>query len=137
GLGQGRPFLTPLAFSDEIFTSFGEELGLTGLMALLLAYALIVHRGMKIALNSRDDFSKLFAGGISFVVALQVFAIVGGVTRLIPFTGLTTPFLAQGGSSLLSNWILIAILIRISDAARRPAPQPIQDEGMTQVVKTA
>ncbi|MGH3374502.1 MAG: FtsW/RodA/SpoVE family cell cycle protein [Actinoallomurus sp.] len=137
GLGQGEPWRTPLSYSDFIFTSFGEELGLTGVMVILLVYALIVQRGMKTAIATKDNFSKLFAGGVSFVFALQVFVIVGGVTRLIPLTGLTTPFLAQGGSSLLSNWILIAILIRISDSARRPAPQPIQDEGMTQVVKTA
>jgi cell division protein FtsW (lipid II flippase) len=137
GLGQGEPWRTPLSYSDFIFTSFGEELGLTGLMVILLAYALIVQRGMKAAVATKDNFAKLFAGGVSFVFALQVFVIVGGVTRLIPLTGLTTPFLAQGGSSLLANWILIALLIRISDAARRPAPQPIQDEGMTQVVNTA
>jgi cell division protein FtsW (lipid II flippase) len=137
GLGQGEPWRTPLSYSDFIFTSFGEELGLTGLMVILLAYGLIVQRGMKAAVATKDNFSKLFAGGVSFVFALQVFVIVGGVTRLIPLTGLTTPFLAQGGSSLLANWILIAILIRISDNARRPAPQPIQDEGMTQVVSTA
>jgi cell division protein FtsW (lipid II flippase) len=75
------------------------------------------------------------AGGLSFVLALQVFVIVGGVTRLIPLTGITTPFLSQGGSSLVASWMLIALLIRISDTARRPAPQPIQDEGMTQVVR--
>lgn len=137
GLGQGKPWMTPYSFSDFIFTSFGEELGLTGAMVILIVYALIVQRGMKAALATKDNFAKLFAGGVSFVFALQVFVIVGGVTRLIPLTGLTTPFLAQGGSSLLANWILIAILIRISDTARRPAPQPIQDEGMTQVVKTS
>ncbi|GAA0348563.1 FtsW/RodA/SpoVE family cell cycle protein [Actinoallomurus spadix] len=136
GLGQGEPWRTPLSYSDFIFTSFGEELGLTGAMVILIVYALIVQRGMKAALATKDNFAKLFAGGVSFVFALQVFVIVGGVTRLIPLTGLTTPFLAQGGSSLLANWILIAILIRISDTARRPAPQPIQDEGMTQVVRT-
>jgi cell division protein FtsW (lipid II flippase) len=136
GLGQGEPWRTPYSFSDFIFTSFGEELGLTGAMVILIVYALIVQRGMKAALATKDNFAKLFAGGVSFVFALQVFVIVGGVTRLIPLTGLTTPFLAQGGSSLLANWILIAILIRISDNARRPAPQPIQDEGMTQVVRT-
>jgi cell division protein FtsW (lipid II flippase) len=76
------------------------------------------------------------AGGLSFVLALQVFVIVGGVTRLIPLTGITTPFLSQGGSSLVASWMLIALLMRISDTARRPAPQPIQDEGMTQVVRT-
>jgi cell division protein FtsW (lipid II flippase) len=134
GLGQGQPYLTPLAFSDEIGASIGEELGLTGLMAILLVYALLVQRGFKIATGCRDAFSKLFAGGISFVFALQVFVIIGGVSRLIPFAGITTPFMAQGGSSLLANWILIAILIRLSDQARRPAPQAIQDEGMTQIV---
>jgi cell division protein FtsW (lipid II flippase) len=135
GLGQGEPWRTPLSFSDFIITSFGEELGLAGLMVIMLVYALIVERGMKTAVVAREPFLKLFAGGISFVLALQVFVIVGGVTRLIPLTGLTTPFLSQGGSSLLANWILIAILIRISDLARRPAPQSIQDEGLTQVVR--
>jgi hypothetical protein len=134
GLGQGQPFLNDLSFSDEIFTSLGEEIGLTGLMALLVVYALLIERGMKVAVQTRDEFAKLFAGGISFVFALQVFAICGGVTKLIPFTGLTTPFLTQGGSSLLANWILIAILCRLSDQARRPAPVAIQDEGMTQIV---
>jgi cell division protein FtsW (lipid II flippase) len=134
GLGQGQPYLNDLAFSDEIFNSMGEEIGLTGLMALLVVYGLLIERGMKIAIQTRDEFSKLFAGGTSFVFALQIFAIVGGVTKLIPFTGLTTPFLTQGGSSLLANWILIAILCRLSDQARRPAPVAIQDEGMTQIV---
>ncbi|MEU6034204.1 FtsW/RodA/SpoVE family cell cycle protein [Actinomadura sp. NPDC047616] len=136
GLGQGEPWRTPLSFSDFIFDSMGEELGLTGLMALLLMYALIVQRGMKTAIAARDPFLKLFAGGVSFVLALQVFVIVGGVTRLIPLTGLTTPFLSQGGSSLMANWILIAILVRMSHDARKPAPQAIQDEGMTQIVST-
>jgi cell division protein FtsW (lipid II flippase) len=134
GLGQGQPFITPLSFSDEIGASLGEELGLTGMMAILLVYALLVQRGFKIATGCRDTFSKLFAGGISFVFALQVFVIIGGISRLIPFAGITTPFMAQGGSSLLANWILIAILVRLSDQARRPAPQSIQDEGMTQIV---
>ncbi|MFC4908699.1 FtsW/RodA/SpoVE family cell cycle protein [Actinomadura gamaensis] len=134
GLGQGKPWLTPLSFSDFIFDSVGEELGLTGLMTLLLMYALIVQRGMKTAVAARDPYLKLFAGGVSFVLALQVFVIVGGVTRLIPLTGLTTPFLSQGGSSLMANWILIAILVRMSHDARKPAPQAIQDEGMTQIV---
>ncbi|WP_019631609.1 FtsW/RodA/SpoVE family cell cycle protein [Actinomadura atramentaria] len=136
GLGQGEPWRTPLSFSDFIFDSMGEELGLTGLMAILLVYALIVQRGMKTAVAARDPFLKLFAGGVSFVVALQVFVIVGGVTKLIPLTGLTTPFLSQGGSSLMANWILIAILVRMSHDARKPAPQAIQDEGMTQIVST-
>jgi cell division protein FtsW (lipid II flippase) len=136
GLGQGEPWRTPLSFSDFIFDSLGEELGLTGLMVLLLLYALIVQRGMKTAVAARDPFLKLFAGGVSFVLALQVFVIVGGVTRLIPLTGLTTPFLSQGGSSLMANWILIAILVRMSHDARKPAPQAIQDEGMTQIVST-
>jgi cell division protein FtsW (lipid II flippase) len=135
GLGHGEPYLTPLVQSDFIITAFGEELGLTGLMALLLIFGLIVQRGLRAAMAVRDPFSKLLAGGLSTVVALQVFVIVGGVTRLIPLTGITTPFLSQGGSSLVASWILIAVLMRISDTARRPAPQPIQDEGMTQVVR--
>jgi cell division protein FtsW (lipid II flippase) len=134
GLGNGQPFWTPLVQSDLIFTAFGEELGLAGVMALLLLYGLIVQRGLRTAMLVKDDYSKLLASGLSFMLALQVFVIVGGVTRLIPLTGITTPFLSQGGSSLVASWLLIAVLARLSDAARRPAPRPIQDEGMTQVV---
>jgi cell division protein FtsW (lipid II flippase) len=135
GLGNGQPYWTPLVQSDFIFTAFGEELGLTGLMAILLIYGLIVERGLRAAVAVRDPFSKLLATGLAFVLALQVFVIVGGVTRLIPLTGITTPFLSQGGSSLVASWMLVALLMRISDTARRPAPQPIQEEGMTQVVR--
>jgi cell division protein FtsW (lipid II flippase) len=120
--------------SDFIITAFGEELGLTGVMALLLIYGLIVQRGLRAAIAVRDPFSKLLAGGLSFMLALQVFVIVGGVSRLIPLTGITTPFLSQGGSSLVASWIMIALLARLSDTARRPPPRPIQEEGLTQVV---
>jgi len=134
GLGGGLPWVTPLVQSDMIFTAFGEELGLTGAMALLLIYGLLVQRGLRTALMIKDPFSKLLAGGLSFMLALQVFVIVGGVTRLIPLTGITTPFLSQGGSSLIASWIMIAVLARLSDTARRPPPRPIQEEGLTQVV---
>jgi len=135
GLGQGQPYHTPLVQSDFIFTAFGEELGLVGVMALLLIFGLLVQRGLRAALGVSEPFSKLLVGGLSFVLALQVFVIVGGVSGLIPLTGVTTPFLSEGGSSLVASWILVALLIRVSDGARGPAPQPIQDEGMTQVVR--
>jgi len=135
GLGQGQPYWTPLVQSDFIFTGFGEELGLVGVMALLLIFGLLVQRGLRTAIAIKDPFSKLLAGGLAFSIALQLFIIVGGVTQLIPLTGVTTPFLSQGGSSLVASWMIIAILIRISDTARRPAPQSIQDEGLTQVVR--
>jgi cell division protein FtsW (lipid II flippase) len=135
GLGGGQPYWTPLVQSDFIVTAFGEELGLTGLMALLIIYGLIVQRGLRAAISARDPFAKLLAGGLAFTLALQVFVIVGGVTRLIPLTGITTPFLSQGGSSLVASWMMIALLMRVSDSARRPPPQAIQDEGMTQVVR--
>jgi cell division protein FtsW (lipid II flippase) len=134
GLGAGQPFWTPLVQSDLVFTGIGEEIGLAGLVALLLMYGLIVQRGLRTALMVKDPYSKLLAGGLSFMFALQIFVIVGGVTRLIPLTGITTPFLSQGGSSLIANWALLGILARLSDTARRPAPRPIQDEGLTQVV---
>jgi cell division protein FtsW (lipid II flippase) len=134
GLGAGQPYWTPLVQSDFIFTAFGEEIGLTGVMALLLLYGLFVQRGLRTAMLVKDDYSKLLASGLSFMFALQIFVIVGGVTRLIPLTGITTPFLSQGGSSLVASWLLVAVLARLSDNGRRPAPRPIQDEGMTQVV---
>lgn len=128
GLGQGHPSLVPYAESDFIVASLGEELGLTGMLALLVLYVVLAQRGLRTAIGVRDGFGKLFAGGMSFVVAFQCFVVVGGVTRVIPLTGLTMPFLAYGGSSLLANWIIAALLLRISDSARRPAPaDPLPD----------
>ncbi|HZU92293.1 MAG TPA: FtsW/RodA/SpoVE family cell cycle protein [Microbacterium sp.] len=118
GWGQGRPEVTPLAQSDYIITSLGEEIGLIGLFAILCLYMVFVSRGIRIGLAGQDDFGKLLATGLSFTIALQVFIMVGGVTRVIPLTGLTTPFLAAGGSSLVANWLIVALLLRISDAVR-------------------
>lgn len=118
GLGRGRPELTPLSQSDYIFPSLGEELGLVGVFAILCLYMVFASRGIRIGMAGQDDFGKLLATGLSFTIALQVFIMVGGVTRLIPLTGLTTPFLAAGGSSLVANWIIVALLLRISDAVR-------------------
>ncbi|MFE5402307.1 FtsW/RodA/SpoVE family cell cycle protein [Streptomyces sp. NPDC056580] len=138
GWGQGHSDLIKFAAnSDFVLATFGEELGLAGVMAILLIYGLIVERGIRTALAARDPFGKLLAVGLSGAFALQVFVVAGGVMGLIPLTGMTMPFLASGGSSVLANWALIAILIRISDTARRPAPAPAAnpDAEMTQVVR--
>lgn len=118
GLGQGRPDITPLAESDYIIAALGEELGLIGLFAILGLYLLFVSRGFRIGFAGQDDFGRLLGVGLSFVIALQVFVVIGGVTRVIPLTGLTTPFLAAGGSSLVANWIIAALLLRLSDTVR-------------------
>jgi cell division protein FtsW (lipid II flippase) len=121
GLGGGVPQLVPLAESDFIIASLAEELGLIGFFAILALYFLLIARGLKVGFRHSDEFAKLMAVGFAFVIALQVFVVVGGVTRILPLTGLTTPLLAAGGSSLLANWIIIAMLLRLSDsAADRP-----------------
>lgn len=139
GLGRGRPWSTPLPETDFIFSSLGEELGLVGIMAILALYAILFERGMRSAIGLRDGFGKLLATGLAFTVALQVFVVVGGVTRVIPLTGLTLPFVAYGGSSLLANWTLAALLLRISDHARRPEPELDASamDAPTEVVRTS
>ncbi|GAB2928566.1 FtsW/RodA/SpoVE family cell cycle protein [Streptomyces mayteni] len=139
GLGQGFSRLIGgiAAKSDYILATVGEELGLAGTMAVILVYALLIERGMRTALAARDPFGKLLAMGLSGAFALQVFVVAGGVTGVIPLTGMTMPFLAQGGSSVIANWALIAVLLRISDTARKPAPAPAPslDAEQTQVVR--
>jgi cell division protein FtsW (lipid II flippase) len=116
---HGAPIL-PVPESDMIYAVIVNELGLAGAAALLLVYLLLVARGLKTAVLARDSFSKLLATGLSFVLAMQVFVIVGGVTRVIPLTGVTLPFVAYGGSSVVMNFVLVALLLVISDRARRP-----------------
>jgi cell division protein FtsW (lipid II flippase) len=154
GPGNGLPFVpqlgrfvVPKVENDFIFAGMGEEIGLFGLTALLIAYLLIVQRGLRIGVTVRDSFGKLLAGGLALTLGLQVFVIVGGVTGLIPLTGQTTPFMSAGGSSLVANWLLIALLLRISDAARRPVtlgqggllplapPLPKLHEAPTEVIR--
>jgi len=115
GLGGGLPQIVPLANSDFIISAIGEELGLVGIFAVLAMYLLLVARALRVANAHADDFSKLLAVGLGFVIALQVFIVIGGVFRVVPLTGLTTPLLAAGGSSLVANWIIIALLLRLSD----------------------
>lgn len=124
GLGQGRPYITPVANADYIIASLGEELGLIGVFAILGLFVILVSRGIRVGFMAQDDFGKLLGIGFGFTIALQVFVVVGGITRIIPVTGLTTPFMAAGGSSLVANWIIAAMLLRLTDSI--PAEQRIQ-----------
>jgi cell division protein FtsW (lipid II flippase) len=114
GLGRGSPTLIPYAATDFIFASIGEELGFLGTAALLMVYLGLVGRGLRVALERTDTFGKLLATGLTASIALQTFVIVGGVTRLIPLTGVTLPFVSYGGSSLVANFIILALLVRVS-----------------------
>ncbi|MDX3238881.1 FtsW/RodA/SpoVE family cell cycle protein [Streptomyces sp. ME03-5709C] len=132
GLGQGHSILIGFAAkSDFVLATAGEELGLTGLTAVFLLYGLLVARGHRAGLAIREPFGRLLAVGLASIVALQVFVIAGGVTDLIPLTGMAMPFLAQGGSSVVTNWVIVALLILLSDAARRPLPAPDADRADT------
>lgn len=114
GPGLGRPDLIPNASTDFIFAAIGEELGFAGTVAVLAIYALVVSVGLGISFRSRDTFRKLLAAGLTFVMAVQVFLIIGGVLRIVPLTGITLPFMSYGGSALVGNMVLVAILLRIS-----------------------
>ncbi|MCP1503689.1 cell division protein FtsW (lipid II flippase) [Curtobacterium herbarum] len=130
GLGQGRPYITPVANADYIIASLGEELGLIGVFAILGLFVVLVSRGIRVGFMAQDDFGKLLGIGFGFTIALQVFVVVGGITRIIPVTGLTTPFMAAGGSSLVANWIIAAMLLRLTDSI--PAEQRVQQGALSE-----
>ncbi|MEV3989132.1 FtsW/RodA/SpoVE family cell cycle protein [Streptomyces sp. NPDC049837] len=136
GLGLGESVLIGFAAkSDFILATAGEELGLAGLTAVFLLYALLVARGFRTGLALRDPFGRLLATGLASIPALQVFVIAGGVMGLIPLTGMAMPFLAQGGSSVVTNWIIVALLIRVSDSARAPEPQGVEPGAIVPVAE--
>jgi cell division protein FtsW (lipid II flippase) len=136
GWGQGYPQLVPYAESDFIFAALGEELGLVGAFAVLVLFAVLIQRALRTAHASRDPFGSLLVTGYAIIWGLQTFVVIGGVTKLIPHTGLTTPFMSAGGSSLLANWIILGLLLRVSDHVRRPDPVIVRpDDATTEVVR--
>jgi cell division protein FtsW (lipid II flippase) len=127
GLGLGSPTKIPAAKTDYIFAAIGEEMGLVGATAVLIAFLLMIGAGLRIAMRSERPFEKLLATGLTTIIGMQAFIIIGGVVRVVPLTGITLPFVSYGGSSLLANWVLLALLIRLSDTnARRAGETPDQ-----------
>ena len=122
GLGLGNPGRIPEAKNDFIFAAIGEELGLLGTTAVLIAFVLIIGSGLRIAVRAQRPFEKLLAAGLTTIIGLQAFVIIGGVIRVVPLTGVTLPFVSYGGSSLVANYVLLALLVRISDETARRTP---------------
>lgn len=119
GLGAGMPDRIPVVWSDFVFAAFAEEVGFVGALGLLALYLVFVFRGMSIALRAPTPFLQLLAAGLSFIVAFQALVIIGGNAKLIPLTGVTLPFLSYGGSSLVTNFVIVALLLRVSDISAR------------------
>ena len=138
GIGLGEPDRIPVVETDFIFSAIGEEIGLFGAVAVITAFLLIIGAGLRIAVRSTDAFEKLLAAGLTVLIGLQAFIIMAGVTRLLPLTGVTLPFVSYGGSSLVANYVLLALLMRISDdsatrtelADARAAPPPAEMEAV-------
>ena len=126
GPGLGSPGRIPAAETDFIFAAIGEELGLLGTTAVLVAFLLMVGTGLRIALQADNAFEKLLAAGLTAILGVQSFIIIGGVIRLVPLTGITLPFVSYGGSSLVANYVLLALLMRISDASDRRVPERVE-----------
>lgn len=121
GLGYGHPELVPVAHSDYILAALGEELGFVGIAAVLSLFAVFITRGFRTAMQARDSYGKLLASGLALTIVIQIFVVAGGVSAMMPMTGLTTPFMSAGGSSVMANYILLGLLLRISNSANRPA----------------
>ena len=121
GLGYGHPELVPVAHSDYILAAIGEELGFVGIAAVLSLFAVFITRGFRTAMQARDSYGKLLASGLALTIVIQIFVVAGGVSAMLPMTGLTTPFMSAGGSSVMANYILLGLLLRISNSANRPA----------------